>query len=687
MQTETKFIEVRNVSEDSLNAVLNWFEQRKSSFYTLGRIYFNNNQDIQEIFYETIMKVHKEIQYVKEDIQFESRVTGIFLNECRARLSHSIREQRNEEAAGEIVPGLSKLSSKERDALAVAYLKGLPLEESGRVLQITPRELILSVAGGIEELSRELNYGNLSGSCAEYQEKFIEYLGKSLGRREKIDLEIHIYQCDGCREVLSVFQDVILLLERTTEQVPAPHDFMTKIYEKVAETERLKREKRKKRSRIGLAAVGLFTFMICNGFVTGGFSSLYYSWMGWTEQEEKELVQFYKDGISEPLDLEQESNGVKVRIKTAVADDVQTLIYYEIEDMNEDNQYFINYHEGAHVENEYEIFEEEARPVFRHPFEEETDDEGNIFRGTLSLAPVKSDSGTVDLRLMRLQQTMKESADRSNFKYYEELEFVEGEWNFHIPVRKHSSTVYDLNLETEVEGVPFRIDKLTLAPTATLLEYSFHRMKGEQSIEHISLSGLESKNKTAEVDHFYGEYIDSYGEWSTFQSMFDSLYFDEPDKVNLVLDSINIFVEDNKTIEINQENDFPQVFTYLGNELSIDSFEIGNPTKLHITDKYFQDREYERLHLDLTSENQLESYSMGSWGEQILVDREGNQYEPQDFHSILERSGRQPRQFQTTHEIELFQDSSDDPVIPKYLTIRGYNTTKYAEDKIEIQLD
>ena len=686
MQTETKSIEVHNVSEDSLNAVLNWFENRKSSYYTLGRTYFNN-QDIQEIFYETIMKVHEEIQHVKEDIQFESRVTGIFLNECRARLSHSIREQGNEEAAGEIVPGFSKLAAKYKEALAVTYLKGLPFEEGSQVLQITTRELISRLADGIEELSRDLNYREPSGSCAEYQEKFIEYLGKSLGRREKIELEIHIYQCDGCREVLSVFQDVILLLERTTEQVPVPRAFMDKVYEKVAETERLKREKRKKRSRIGLAAVGLFTFMICTGFVTGGFSSLYYSWIGWTEQEEKEIVQFYKDGISEPLNLEQESNGVKVRIKTAVADDVQTLIYYEIEDMNEDNQYFINYHEGARVENEYEIFEEDARPVFRHPFEEETDDEGNIFRGTLSLAPVKSDSGTVDLRLMRLQQAMKESADRSNFKYYEELEFVEGEWNFDIPVTKHSSTVYDLNLETEVEGVPFRIDKLTLAPTATLLEYSFHRMKGEQSIEHISMSGLESKNKTAEVDHFYGEYIDSYGEWSSFQSMFDTLYFDEPDKVNLVLDSINIFVEDNKTIEINQENNFPQVFTYLGNELSIDSFETGNPTKVHITDKYTQNREYERLHLDLTSENQLESYSMGSGGEGVLVDREGNQYDPEDYYSTLDSIGRQPRYFQTTHDIELYRDASDDPIIPKYLLIRGYSTTKYAEDKIGIQLD
>ncbi|WP_409253825.1 DUF4179 domain-containing protein [Bacillus sp. SCS-153A] len=686
MKKETEQILVHNVNENSITSIVNWFADRKTSFYALGWIYLQNNQDIQEVFFQTINQVHEETRYVKEDLHFESWVTSIFINKCRACLPKN-SDTYNEEEAGQLFSALFKLPEKNKEALVITYLKGLPFDEASQALQITTAELMSRVADGVALLSKELSFGELSGSCREYRDKFISYLGKSLSRKEKIELEIHIYHCKDCQKVLSAFQEITFMLERIVEELPVPPDFMDSIYEKAAETERLQREKRKKRSRMGLTAVGLLTFLICTGFVTGSFSSLYYSWMGWTEQEEMELVQYYKDGISEPLNLEQESNGVKVRIKTAVADDVQTLIYYEIEDMKEDSQYFINIHEGVRVENEYEIFDKEARRVYRHPFEEATDEEGNTFRGTLSLAPIKSDSSTVELRLMRLQQAMKDRADRSNFKYYDELEFVEGEWNFDIPVKKHSSTVYDLDQETEVEGVPFRIEKLIVAPTATLLEYSYHRMQGETSIQHISLAALETENRTAEVDYFYGEYIDSIGEWASFQSKFDSLYAEDPDSVSLVLDSINVFVENEKTIELNQKNDFPQMFTYLGNELSIDSLESGPPTKLHITDTYFQGREYERLHFSLSTENQMESYSMGSWGEEVLVDREGNQYKPQEYYSILERIGRQPRHFQTTHEIELFQESSDDPIIPKYLTINGYYTTKYAEDKIDLWLE
>ncbi|WP_421384792.1 DUF5643 domain-containing protein [Bacillus salacetis] len=689
MKTETESILVQNVKEDSINTVVYWFEKRKSSFFKLAWSYLKQIEDIQEVFYQTILKVHEDIQYVKEDIHFESWVTTIFINECRKLdKREGTQGAETEKTAGKVFSALDQLEVNIREAISLTYLKGLPLDEAASILQISTEKLKSRIAMGVQSLNNTLDYGEMPANCPDYENKFIDYLGKTLDRREKVDLEIHIYHCQACQEKLSIYQEVIFSLESSIDDLPIPTELMDKVHKRVAETERLKREKRKKRSRIGLGAVGLLTFVICTGFVTGGFTSIYYSWMGWTQQEEKEILEYYKEGVSEPLNLEQESNGVIVRIKTAVADDVQTLIYYEVENSNEEKQYFINMPEGARIENEYEIIDQQANEMFYHPFEQgiAKDKDKNIFRGKISLAPIAKDSGTIELRLMRLQEAIQEDLDRSNLRYYEQ-EFVEGEWNFDIPVTKQTSTVYELNQETEINGIPFRIDKVELAPTASILEYSFKQHQGNQFIEYVTMDSLITEDSSVKSDLFGGMgYGHSSGEWVSMQSRFEPLYFDDPKKVKLSFHSINIFVEEKKMIDINEPGNLPQNFDYLGNELSIDNIAIGNPTRIHISDPYTENREYERLRLNVVSEDALRSFGIGSGGEGVLVDQDGNEFKPEEYEFSYDTI-EQPRYFETNHEIELHQDNSDEPLFPLKLMIDGYNTTMYVEDKILIRLD
>jgi RNA polymerase sigma factor (sigma-70 family) len=690
MKTEIETILVQNVTEDNINTVLNWFDKRKNSFYKLARTYLKSIEDIQEVFSQTIIKVHDDIQYVKEDTHFESWVTTIFINECsKIEKRNDSEEIEKDIPASQVFQALDRLADSDKEAIALTYLKGLPFEDAGSILQISAEDLKSRLAHGVESLSRELKYGDLSDSCPEYQDKFIDYLGKTLDRHKKIDLEIHTYHCQPCQEKLSIFQEVILSLENSIDELPVPSEFMDKIHERVAETERLKKEKKKKRSRMGLAAVGLLTFMICTGFVTGSFSNIYYSWMGWTEKEEKEIITYYKEGISEPLNLEEESNGVKVRIKTAVADDVQTLIYYEVEDTKGENQFFINMSDGARIENEYEILDHQANDRFYHPFEQgvsNEDSDKKIFRGKVSLAPISKDSGTIELRLMRLQEAFKEDPNRSNLRYFEQ-EFIEGEWNFDVPVTKQTSTVYELDQETEINGIPFRVDKLKLAPSATILEYSFNQHQGNRMIENVTMESLAVEGKSVKADLFGGlGYGHSSGEWISMQTSFEPLYFDKPKEVNLSFHSINLFVEEKKTIEINQSDKFPQTFEYLGNELSIDNVAVGNPTRIHLTDPYTKNREYERIRFNVVSEDELQSFGFGSGGDGVLVDQEGTEFKPEEYQFSYDTI-EQPRYFSTSHEIELHQDSSDQPLYPKKLLIEGYDKTMYVEDKIRLKLD
>ncbi|TYR77408.1 DUF4179 domain-containing protein [Rossellomorea vietnamensis] len=686
MKAETETVVVKNVGEEGIKPILNWFDVQKASFYKLARAYSSSNHEIQEVFYQTVMKLFDDKKYNVEDQNFELQAAALFIKECQAINKTSIDDTGSQQS-GSTFNELKKLEEKDKEAVAVTYLKELSFEEAAQILQISIDSLKSLLSRGIQQLSTGLEKKKHQGGCTPYRNKFIDYLGKNLDRNEKVELEIHIPTCPSCQEELTDVQEAILSLQRSADQLHIPPELMRSVKEKAAETELVRTQRKKKRNNLGLAAVGVLTFIVCTGFVTGGFTSLYYSWMGWTEKEEMEIVQYYKSGIGEPLELVQESNGVKVTIKTAVADDVQTMIYYEVEDINKENQYFLNQDEGLRVENEYEILDRQANQRFFHPYEHglANEEEESIFRGKISLAPINSDNGTIKLRLMRLQETIKEEPDSDTVgSYYPE--FLEGEWSFDIPVEKHKSTVYDIDQESEVDGFPIKINKITLAPTATLLEYSYQERDQEQWIEHVTMDSLTTNGHSAKADYFGGgEFINQSGEWTTLQSRFEPLFVTNPEQVTLSLESMHLFIEDKKDIEVNQADELPQTFQYRGSELSIDRVETaGNTTKVSITDPYTKGREHERLRIQVMSANSSQGYGFGVDG--ILVDKNGQEFAPEEYHYPF-KDVEQPRFFETSHELEIYDDSSNDPGYPTKLVIEGYNVTKYIESKINIPLN
>ncbi|WP_051541349.1 RNA polymerase sigma factor [Caldalkalibacillus mannanilyticus] len=46
--------------------------------------YLKNHHDIEDVFHNTIIKVYEKIDQLREERYFESWVTSIFLNECKA---------------------------------------------------------------------------------------------------------------------------------------------------------------------------------------------------------------------------------------------------------------------------------------------------------------------------------------------------------------------------------------------------------------------------------------------------------------------------------------------------------------------------------------------------------------------------------------------------------------------------
>ncbi len=692
---ETDPLLVSGMRESDLESIVEWFAQHKKSLYTLCWSYLNNQQVMEEAFHRSIVQVYDGLQRFKKDTSFESWVTSIFINNCRdlsnKNLKNSLqvsKEIKENEQTHAIFNALAQLKDLEKAAIVLTYINELPLEESALILKLPVDTVKSHLFYGIKLLREELGYGKYFDGCKEYHKHYIDYLGRTLNRPEKVDFEIHIFHCQDCQNDLSSFQDVILSLLRVKEDVNLPSGFMEKVKDRVAETAKNRRMRKKKRKSIGLVFASILTLIICIGFVTNSFANIYYSWVDWRNHEDEQLRAFLKNDLGERLNMEEVSNGVKVKIKSAVADDVQTLIYYEIEDTNQENRYMMNPYEGVGIENEFDVMSREAQPRYSPPVlqKEVQNEKKNVYKGTLSLLPISADNGTIELKISKLQKLVQ---DPSKGAAYDDLEFTEGNWNFDIPVTKHPSIVHQLDNEVELDGIPIRLDKLTIAPTATILHFSYQNQIAEKQVNMISFDSLETKNKKVKADPFGGNmYMDSYQPrgWNSGQASFESLYFEDPKEVSIQFGSIRLSVENKKEIDIDVSKDFPQTFEYAGSTISIDKVKVGKPTEMVMTYDATENRVFETLQFQILGENEQEIVSMGMNGDGVIMDKKGNIYNPNEVQFPFENLDH-PRYFETKRSIELFNDNSGGQIIPKKLEIQGYNTTKYIDEAVKVSLD
>ncbi|WP_040205319.1 DUF4179 domain-containing protein [Neobacillus jeddahensis] len=674
---------ITTIREKGLESIIDWFDQHKQSFYPLGCCYLRNQQQMEELFYRSIIKVHKELPRFKSETSFETWVTSIFIHTCRELSdSRSLQVLEESEPRQELFKALDQLKVGEKEAIVLTYVKGISREEASHLLQVSVEKMNENLFSGIQKLREKLGYGLSFNGCKEYRKDYIDYLERTLDRSRKIDLEKHIYHCQECQEDLAAFQDVMLNLTKEIEDFHTPSGFMENIKDRLAEQERQRQLKNKKRLRKGLIFAGVFAIVMGIGFLTGAFTNLYYTWT----EDDQELRTYLQQDLGERLNLEAENDGVKIKIKSVIADEVQTLVFYEIEDTNKDNQYMINYGDGVSVENEYKIMNSETQPRFYPPDlkSDINNEEKNVYHGKISLLPLSKDDGTIKLKITKLLKLIHDSSNPNAFGFDGNAEYETGEWNFEIPVTKQPSTEYALKEKTEVAGIPVRFDKLIIAPTGTILQYGINNDQPGKRVEVLNFDNLKVNNKKMKADKYVNSFLDSQQDmnWITFQMHFDPLIGVKPKEVNVQLASVYLTIEDPKTIELDDSKDYPQKVEYAGSTISIDKLEDGQTTNIVISNHEIKNRAYESLQLDIVGvdENEPIQMEMEMNSDAVLVDKKWIEYDmnqPLVSYEEIE----QPRYFTTVQNMRLNNNK-----VPIRLRIFGYNTTKYLDDVVKIPL-
>ncbi|WP_226619045.1 DUF4179 domain-containing protein [Cytobacillus firmus] len=581
------------ISVKEIKSIVNWFEHHQRSFYALGWSYLGNQGKIEELFYRAILQVHKELPKFKNSTSFEMWVLSIFIQVCRELpIDNSLKA--SEES---IFHALQQLKEQEREVLVLTYIKGVSREEAAQLLQLSSEQINELLFSGFQLLRKGLGNGECYQGCKEYQKLYMDYLERKLERPRKIDFEMHIYHCHNCQDDLASLQETILNFSETIETFSVPAGFMENVKERVTHRENFIKLKKKKSKRIGFISASVFVLFMCTGYFTGIFSKIYYS----LTEENQELRIFLQEDLGEKLGLEAESNGVKIKIKSVIADEIQTLIFYEIEDTNDNNQYMINIDDGIFIEDEMKIMVANTYPMYIPP-DMESDlnkKEKNIYHGKMSLRPLKENKATIQLNINKVLKLKRNSSDS-----YVNMEPEEGDWKFDIPVTKKTSVEYALDEEVEIEGTAVLIDKLILAPTGTILQYGLKNEQPEKRIEMINFKNLEINNKVAEPDLYGNSYVHAQNDlrWSKFQAQFKPLFEKETDEVKVRFDSVYMSIVDNKTIALDASREYPQTFEYAGSTISIEKVEMGQSATVVFSNHEIKNRAYESLHYNIVTE-------------------------------------------------------------------------------------
>ena len=136
-------IQMRKIKKQDMQAIVDWFDVRQSKFYKIGWAYLKNHYDVEDVFHNTIIKVHDKIGQLRKEQYFETWVTSIFINECRSIYRKKNKdglenppemiEEKTLESQLEVMDNLDQLENIHREVIILKYLQGFSQKEISHI--------------------------------------------------------------------------------------------------------------------------------------------------------------------------------------------------------------------------------------------------------------------------------------------------------------------------------------------------------------------------------------------------------------------------------------------------------------------------------------------------------------------------------------------------------------------------
>lgn len=327
----------------------------------------------------------------------------------------------------------------------------------------------------------------------------------------------------------------------------------------------------------------------------------------------KEWENLLDNGIGSKLDISAVDKDIKVTAEGVIGDDFNTLVLIKIEDLKGESKYSIDFNriDLDRIENypikisgdmpERYLHERSSgeEPVYTTPSYSTLYSQSKKFnRVILSTTEIDGDEGNIHIDISRLS-TMVNNAEESPIS-------VAGNWNLQIPVKKINAKQYHIDKTIQFDGNEVIIQKITMSPTKTIVDSKIKKINEEKgyNLENVTFSirhGLKKYGSSTFPSTFSTtgtnqEYID-------MRQILESIYLESPDKIQLIIESCEYFVEDEKIYDIHIDN-LPQIIEYNGSNITIEDIVHNEDfSEVIIKEDTSKDRKYIFSYLSIISED------------------------------------------------------------------------------------
>lgn len=399
--------------------------------------------------------------------------------------------------------------------------------------------------------------------CKDVQERIIDYIEGDLDAKEQKLIEEHIEICSQCEKEF-------LELKATIEYIIDEANLIN-VENNIKLSPKITNKSFKKVTRTGLIAIALSFILVVTAFAAEVLGFFDY-WKKSSEIPMNAWMQLIDNGVGQKLDISVTDGGIKVTAEGVISDEKNTIVLLKIEDLNGKERYVPDifeekYGDSISLSGDIAGMEYFTRgyPLWRRtPLYSEDE---NIVRLMVGTNPIEGNEGNIGIHINRLTRFYS-----PDIESIEDREIIHGNWDISIPVKQIQSKTYIVNKDIDLDGNKLTINKVIVAPTATVIDYTIDKFnrKNNYFIGNITFS-IKYNSKIYERSELSTN-LDgiSYGygvEDSTFH--IESLYNEDPSNLEIILNSYNYKKIGFEIFDIDYDH-LPQTIDYKSSQMVIE---------------------------------------------------------------------------------------------------------------------
>lgn len=393
-------------------------------------------------------------------------------------------------------------------------------------------------------------------NCNKIEDKLIDYIERDLSKEEELEIKRHIDECEDCKKEYKELKSTIIYIKNNSKDIDKEKELNLNANIN-------KKGVFKRFTRTGTIAIAISLLLVVTAFAVDmlGFMDM---WKKSSEERIMSWEELIENGLGQKLNISTEDKGIKVTAKGVIADDLNTLVLLEVQDLNGDikftprnEKYYIDVVIGGDIP-----WTTEEIPPLVNSYNIYNEYKGKL-NVLLKMEAIEKDEGTVDISINNFMSMIN--------KDEQSIANVEGNWSISIPVEKLQTKVYSVDEKIDLDGNELIIEEIIVAPTTTSIKYKFDVYNKEKNYFLRSLTFLIESNgeiyKQSNLSYADGGETKNFG-YQEGEFHLESLYLEDPEDLEIIVETARYISRGVERYDIDWD-DLPQKIEYQGSKITV----------------------------------------------------------------------------------------------------------------------